>query len=124
MLRRALLASASMDGMNDNYASAGPQGTRGWLPPVIAIAATISCGLLALGTLASAALTDSAPYPRMEWLTAGLYGQAALGVTAIALLIAGRIMARGQRVIGRLGWAVTALSVAWIVATTLLGRPA
>jgi hypothetical protein len=88
----------------------------------VAVAVTISCGLLVLSSLASGPLTDVAPYPRMGWLSVGMYVQAALGVTAVALLILGVATFRGRMVIARLAWAVTALSAALVTVTTLVGR--
>lgn len=102
-----------------------PAGCRwNWVPAVIAIAVTAVCGVLALATAASAALTDSGPYPQMGWLEAGFYAQAALGVCAVIVLIASRVSVRGQRLVGRLGWAVVALSVVSLAFTTQLSRPA
>jgi len=103
---------------------AGPQARRNWLPPAIAVAVTGASGVVALGGLASGALTDVPPYPAMGWLSGGLFAQAALGVAAVTLLVLSRTMARGQHAIARLGWMVTALSIASITATTLLGGPA
>lgn len=97
---------------------------RTWLPALIAVPVTGACGMLALASLASGALTDVPPYPHMGWLSAGLYAQAALGVTAIILLILGRTRASGQRVIAALGWVVIALSVTSVIVSTVLGGPA
>jgi len=77
-----------------------------------------------LAIVASAALTDSGPYPHLGWLAEGFYAKAALGVSAVALLVVGRVSARGQHLATRLGWVVAALSVASLAITTLLGRPA
>lgn len=110
--------------MNGIDFAAGPRARRNWLPPAIAVAVTGISGMLALAGLASGALTDFPPYPAMGWLSAGMFAQAALGVAAVTLLVLSRVMARGQLVIARLGWMVTALSLASITATTLLGRPA
>src|SRR6266581_2011016 len=110
--------------MNGISSATSPRKPRSWLPALTAIVVTGVCGLVAVAGLASAALTDVAPYPRMGWLSAALYAQAALGITAVTLLILSRTMGRGHRVIARLGWVVTALSVASITAATLLGNPA
>lgn len=110
--------------MNGIDNAAGPRARRNWLPPAVAVAVTGASGLVAVAGLASGALTDVPPYPVMGWLSAGLYAQAALGVAAVTLLILSRAMARGPHVIARLGWMVTALSLASITATMLLGRPA
>lgn len=110
--------------MNGIHSAAGPRARRNWLPPAIAVAVTGASGLVALAGLASGALTDVPPYPATGWLSAGLFAQAALGAAAVTLLIASRVTARGPYVIARLGWTVTALSLASITATTLLGRPA
>ena len=110
--------------MNGIYSAAGPRARWNWLPSAIAVAVTGVGGVVALAGLASGALTDVPPYPVMGWLSAGLFAQAALGVAAVTLLILSRVMARGPQVIARLGWMVTALSIASITATTLLGMPA
>jgi crotonobetainyl-CoA:carnitine CoA-transferase CaiB-like acyl-CoA transferase len=110
--------------MNGMHSAAGPRARRNWLPPAIAAAVTGASGVVALAGLASGALTDVPPYPVMGWLSAGLYAQAALGAAAVTLLIVSRVTARGQHIIARLGWTVTALSLASITATTLLAGPA
>src|SRR5260370_28146656 len=110
--------------MNGIYSAAGPGARWNWLPSAIAVAVAGVGGVVALAGLASGALTDVPPYPVMGWLSAGLFAQAALGVAAVTLLILSRVMARGPQVIARLGWMVTALSIASITATTLLGMPA
>jgi hypothetical protein len=110
--------------MNSIHSAAGPRAQRNWLPPVIAVAVTGASGLIALAGLASGALTDFPPYPATGWLSAGLFAQAALGAAAVTLLILTLVTGRRPHLIARLGWTVTALSIASITATTLLGRPA
>ena len=110
--------------MNGIHSAVGPRARRNWLPPAIAVAVTGASGMVALAGLASGALADVPPYPSTGWLSAGLFAQAALGVAAVTLLILTRVMARGPHLIARLGWMVTALSLASITATTLLARPA
>lgn len=48
----------------------------------------------------------------------------ATAAAAVILLILSGTSVRAQHVIARLGWMVTALSIASITATTLLGGPA
>lgn len=109
--------------MNGTYHAAGPRAQRSWLPAAIAVGVTGASGLVALASLASGALTDVPPYPATRWLSAGLYAQAALAAAAVTLLIMSRTRVRAQQAIARLGWMVTALSVASVTATTLLGGP-
>lgn len=124
MLRPARAGGATLKVMNVRSSPPARRSRRAWLPAVIAVPVTGACALLALASLASAALTDVPPYPHTGWLSAGLYAQAALGITAIILLVLGWTSARGHRVIAALGWVVIALSAASAIVSTVLGRPA
>jgi len=124
VLNRRPLGGTNVGDMNDISAALSGRPRRAWLPPAIALVVTITSGLFAVACVAAGALTDSGPYPRMGWLTAGVFVQAILGVTAIALLIASFAAARGRLVITRLGWAVVALSVAAVALTSVVGNPA
>lgn len=95
---------------------------RAWLPALAAIPVTAVCGWLTLACLASAALTDSPPYPPAGWLSADLLAQAALFITAPILLIAGRVRAGARPVTAVLGWVVIALSVAGAITATMLAQ--
>jgi len=110
--------------MNDTFPVPARRAPRAWLPAVIAVAVTGVCGMFALAGLASAALDDVPPYPSTGWLSAGLFAQAALGVTAVVLLVAGLTRARGRRVVAVLGWAVIALAVVSAAVSMTLGGPA
>lgn len=104
-----------------NEISSPRRAPQTWLPAVIAILVTGVCGLLALASVASGALNDVAPDPGMGWLSAGLYAQAALGVTAITLLVVSLTRAGRRPVVSVLGWAVIALAIISIIASTMLG---
>jgi hypothetical protein len=82
---------------------------------------TGTCGLLALVSLASGALNDGAPDPGMGWLSAGLFAQAAPGITAITLLVVSLTRAGRRPVVSVLGWAVIALAIISIIMSTMLG---
>lgn len=110
--------------MNDTSAVPARRTPRTWLPAVTAIAVTGACGTLALAGLVSAALNDVTPYPHPGWLSAGLLAQAALGITAVALLVAGLTRLRGRPVVAVLSWAVIALAVISAAVSTMLGGPA
>lgn len=106
------------------FSSASPRRTLPtWLPAAIAIPVTGTCGLLALASLASGALTDVPPYPHMGWLSAGLFAQAALGVAAIILLVLGLTRASERHIVAALGWVIMALSVTSVIVSMVLGRP-
>ena len=106
--------------MNDTFPVPARRTPRTWLPAVIAIAVTGACGLFALGSLASAALDDVPPYPSTGWLSAGLYAQAALGVIAVVLLVAGLTRPRRGSVVAVLSYAVVALAVISAAVSTML----
>jgi hypothetical protein len=127
VLRPALTGGVTIEVMNLPSSPSAPSARRlrrTWLPAAIAVPVTGAFGLLALASLASAALTDVPPYPHTGWLSAGLYAQAALGVTATILVALGLARASGQRGTAALGWVVIALSVTSAVVSTVLGRPA
>ena len=89
---------------------------RTLLPAVLAVPVTMVCGTYSLAALASAALNGTAD-PNQGWLSAGLYVQVVLVITAIMLFIVALTRVGQHRIVTILSWLVIAISVATITAS-------
>ena len=102
---------------------ARPQRSLSWLPPVITIPVAALAGLYAFAQGINSALTDGPPiFRHQDWIFVSLVAQVVFGLSAIALVVIGRLTTR-QRAVTVIGSLVLAASIITPFACTQLAGP-
>lgn len=96
-----------------------------WLPAVITIPVACAGGFYAFLQGINSAMTDGPPiYRHQDWLFVSFVAEVVFVLSAIALVVIGRLMVRGRRTLTIIGWLVLAASIVTPFACTRLAGPA